>query len=94
MDISHYKLHAKFSFHHISSDPGCDMVVLKDEPDMDSSNKISFLQKKSFFGFLSSILWPNNGEYTSCKQKWKKKKTIKEKQRFSKIQHEIHLKPY
>ena len=30
------------SIHPISSDPGCDMVP-KDEPDMDSSNKISFL---------------------------------------------------
>ncbi|MCQ7056721.1 DUF825 domain-containing protein, partial [Clostridioides difficile] len=32
------------SIHPISSDPGCDRV-LKDEPDMDSSNKISFLNK-------------------------------------------------
>ncbi|KAG5626517.1 hypothetical protein H5410_011735 [Solanum commersonii] len=30
------------------NDPGCDMVP-KDEPDMDSSNKISFLNKNPFF---------------------------------------------
>ncbi|KAL3648416.1 Protein Ycf2 [Castilleja foliolosa] len=36
------------SIHPISSDPGCDRV-LKDEPDMDSSNKISFLNKNPFF---------------------------------------------
>ncbi|KAI5666552.1 hypothetical protein M9H77_16405 [Catharanthus roseus] len=36
------------SIHPISSDPGCDMVP-KDEPDMDSSNKISFLNKNPFF---------------------------------------------
>nr|YP_009139145.1 hypothetical chloroplast RF2 [Dioscorea zingiberensis]YP_009139164.1 hypothetical chloroplast RF2 [Dioscorea zingiberensis]AKF33605.1 hypothetical chloroplast RF2 [Dioscorea zingiberensis]AKF33606.1 hypothetical chloroplast RF2 [Dioscorea zingiberensis]WFP44432.1 hypothetical chloroplast RF2 [Dioscorea zingiberensis]WFP44451.1 hypothetical chloroplast RF2 [Dioscorea zingiberensis] len=35
------------SIHPISSDPGCDMVP-KDEPDMDSSNKISFLNKNPF----------------------------------------------
>ncbi|KAL2223970.1 UNVERIFIED_CONTAM: Protein Ycf2 [Sesamum indicum] len=35
------------SIHPISSDPGCDRV-LKDEPDMDSSNKISFLNKIHF----------------------------------------------
>nr|QVO59399.1 Ycf2 protein [Aconitum scaposum]QVO59416.1 Ycf2 protein [Aconitum scaposum] len=35
------------SIHPISSDPGCDMVP-KDEPDMDSSNKISFLNQNSF----------------------------------------------
>ncbi|RZS18355.1 hypothetical protein BHM03_00050602 [Ensete ventricosum] len=33
--------------HPISSDSGCDMVP-KDEPDMDSSNKISFLNKNPF----------------------------------------------
>ncbi|KAL8551031.1 hypothetical protein ACS0TY_000203 [Phlomoides rotata] len=42
------------SIHPISSDPGCDRV-LKDELDMDSSNKISFLNKNSFFLFISSI---------------------------------------
>ncbi|KAK9982611.1 hypothetical protein SO802_035488 [Lithocarpus litseifolius] len=36
------------SIHPISSDPGCDMVP-KDELDMDSSNKISFLNKNPFF---------------------------------------------
>ncbi|XP_050207894.1 protein Ycf2-like [Mercurialis annua] len=36
------------SIHPISPDPGCDMV-LKDELDMDSSNKISFLNKNLFF---------------------------------------------
>ncbi|KAK9663281.1 hypothetical protein RND81_O292500 [Saponaria officinalis] len=36
------------SIHPISSDPGCDMVP-KDEPDMDSSDKISFLNKNAFF---------------------------------------------
>lgn len=36
------------SIHPISPDPGCDRV-LKDEPDMDSSNKISFLNKNPFF---------------------------------------------
>ncbi|KAF3634260.1 hypothetical protein FXO37_26583 [Capsicum annuum] len=36
------------SIHHISSDLGCDMVP-KDELDMDSSNKISFLNKNPFF---------------------------------------------
>nr|QVY58928.1 hypothetical chloroplast RF21 [Jasminum sambac]QVY58948.1 hypothetical chloroplast RF21 [Jasminum sambac]QVY59016.1 hypothetical chloroplast RF21 [Jasminum sambac]QVY59036.1 hypothetical chloroplast RF21 [Jasminum sambac] len=35
------------SIHPISSDPGCDRVP-KDEPDMDSSNKISFLNKNPF----------------------------------------------
>uniref|UniRef100_A0A3Q7EDB0 Ycf2 N-terminal domain-containing protein n=1 Tax=Solanum lycopersicum TaxID=4081 RepID=A0A3Q7EDB0_SOLLC len=34
--------------HPISSDLGCDMVP-KDEPNMDSSNKISFLNKNLFF---------------------------------------------
>nr|YP_009221851.1 hypothetical chloroplast RF21 [Mesembryanthemum crystallinum]AIS35727.1 hypothetical chloroplast RF21 [Mesembryanthemum crystallinum] len=36
------------SIHPISSDPGCDMVP-KDEPDMDSSDKISFLNKNEIF---------------------------------------------
>ena len=35
------------SIHPISSDSGCDMVP-EDEPDMDSSNKISFLTKIHF----------------------------------------------
>nr|YP_010987236.1 hypothetical protein RF2 [Krascheninnikovia ceratoides]YP_010987254.1 hypothetical protein RF2 [Krascheninnikovia ceratoides]WOL38652.1 hypothetical protein RF2 [Krascheninnikovia ceratoides]WOL38653.1 hypothetical protein RF2 [Krascheninnikovia ceratoides] len=38
------------SIHPISSDPGCDMVP-KDEPDMGSSNKISFLNKNSLEKF-------------------------------------------
>nr|YP_009914947.1 Ycf2 [Chuquiraga oppositifolia]YP_009914966.1 Ycf2 [Chuquiraga oppositifolia]QLF67656.1 Ycf2 [Chuquiraga oppositifolia]QLF67674.1 Ycf2 [Chuquiraga oppositifolia] len=40
------------SIHPISSDSGCDMVP-KDEPDMDSSNKISFLNKNPFFDLFS-----------------------------------------
>nr|QUB02887.1 hypothetical chloroplast RF21 [Weldenia candida]QUB02904.1 hypothetical chloroplast RF21 [Weldenia candida] len=36
------------SIHPISSDPGCDMVP-KDEPDMDSLNKIFLLNKNPFF---------------------------------------------
>jgi hypothetical protein len=39
------------SIHPISSDPGCDMVP-KDEPDIDSSNKISFFQKNPFLGSI------------------------------------------
>ncbi|KAL3527475.1 hypothetical protein ACH5RR_012131 [Cinchona calisaya] len=39
------------SIHPISSDPGCDMVP-KDKPDMDSSNKISFLNKIHFLIYL------------------------------------------
>nr|YP_009569492.1 hypothetical protein RF2 [Physena madagascariensis]QBC68873.1 hypothetical protein RF2 [Physena madagascariensis] len=42
------------SIHPISSDPRCGMVS-KDEPDMDSSNKISFLNKNPLFFFISSI---------------------------------------
>ncbi|KAK2999550.1 hypothetical protein RJ639_023610 [Escallonia herrerae] len=41
-----YKIPSQFIL--FSSDQRCDMV-LKDEPDMDSSNKISFLNKKLFF---------------------------------------------
>nr|BDR61695.1 hypothetical protein RF2 [Erycibe henryi] len=36
------------SIHSISSDPGCNMVP-KNDPDMDSSNKISFFNKNIFF---------------------------------------------
>nr|URF20081.1 hypothetical chloroplast RF21 [Goodyera velutina]URF20098.1 hypothetical chloroplast RF21 [Goodyera velutina] len=39
------------SIHPSEPDPGCDMVP-KDEPDMDSSNKISFLNKNTFFDFF------------------------------------------
>nr|USG57653.1 hypothetical protein RF2 [Primula ranunculoides]USG57672.1 hypothetical protein RF2 [Primula ranunculoides] len=49
------------SIHPISSsDPGCDMVP-KDEPDMDSSNKISFLNKNDLFHLFHD--W-NRGGYT------------------------------
>uniref|UniRef100_A0A2C9U291 Protein Ycf2 n=1 Tax=Manihot esculenta TaxID=3983 RepID=A0A2C9U291_MANES len=47
------------SIHPISSDPGCDMV-LKDELDMDSSNKISFLNKNPFFD-LFHLFHDRNG---------------------------------
>nr|YP_010192904.1 hypothetical chloroplast RF21 [Sonchus brachyotus]YP_010192924.1 hypothetical chloroplast RF21 [Sonchus brachyotus]QZP42204.1 hypothetical chloroplast RF21 [Sonchus brachyotus]QZP42225.1 hypothetical chloroplast RF21 [Sonchus brachyotus]QZP42291.1 hypothetical chloroplast RF21 [Sonchus brachyotus]QZP42312.1 hypothetical chloroplast RF21 [Sonchus brachyotus] len=48
------------SIHPISSDSGCDMVP-KDEPDMDSSNKISFLNKNPFFDLFHDR---NRGGYT------------------------------
>nr|AZM32167.1 hypothetical chloroplast RF21 [Nepenthes mirabilis]AZM32183.1 hypothetical chloroplast RF21 [Nepenthes mirabilis] len=48
------------SIHPISSDPGCDMIP-KDEPDMDSSNKISFLNKNPF---LDLFHHRNRGGYT------------------------------
>ena len=51
------------SIHPISSDPGCDMV-LKDEPDMDSSNKISFLNKNPFFDLFHLFHDRNRGGYT------------------------------
>nr|ATL61330.1 Ycf2 [Rubia horrida] len=51
------------SIHPISSDPGCDMVP-KDEPDMDSSNKISFLNKNSFFDLFHLFHARNRGGYT------------------------------
>nr|ATL62811.1 Ycf2 [Lasianthus sp. Kainulaninen et al. 17] len=51
------------SIHPISSDPGCDMVP-KDEPDMDSSNKISFLNKNSFFDLFHLFHARNGGGYT------------------------------
>nr|YP_009684238.1 hypothetical chloroplast RF21 [Pseudostellaria heterophylla]YP_009684255.1 hypothetical chloroplast RF21 [Pseudostellaria heterophylla]QDP18179.1 hypothetical chloroplast RF21 [Pseudostellaria heterophylla]QDP18180.1 hypothetical chloroplast RF21 [Pseudostellaria heterophylla] len=47
------------SIHPISSDPGCDMVP-KDEPDMDSSDKISFL----FFYLFHLFHDRNSGGYT------------------------------
>nr|YP_010734932.1 Ycf2 [Amorphophallus coaetaneus]WEI30181.1 Ycf2 [Amorphophallus coaetaneus] len=52
------------SIHPISSDPGCDMVVPKDEPDMDSSNKISFLNKNPFLDLFHLFYDRNNGGYT------------------------------
>nr|QIQ22789.1 Ycf2 [Cistanche deserticola]QIQ22802.1 Ycf2 [Cistanche deserticola] len=51
------------SIHPISSDPGCDRV-LKDEPDMDSSNKISFLNKNPFFDLFYLFHDRNRGGYT------------------------------
>jgi hypothetical protein len=51
------------SIHPISSDPGCDMVP-KDEPDMDSSNKISFLNKNLFFDLFHLFHDRNKGGYT------------------------------
>nr|WCD67007.1 Ycf2 [Impatiens morsei]WCD67021.1 Ycf2 [Impatiens morsei] len=51
------------SIHRISSDPGCDMVP-KDEPDMDSSNKISFLNKNQFFDLFHLFHDRNRGGYT------------------------------
>nr|YP_010209590.1 Ycf2 [Impatiens davidii]YP_010209608.1 Ycf2 [Impatiens davidii]UBA17532.1 Ycf2 [Impatiens davidii]UBA17550.1 Ycf2 [Impatiens davidii] len=51
------------SIHRISSDPGCDMVP-KDELDMDSSNKISFLNKNQFFDLFHLFHDRNRGGYT------------------------------
>nr|YP_010275770.1 Ycf2 [Horsfieldia amygdalina]YP_010275787.1 Ycf2 [Horsfieldia amygdalina]QEU52831.1 Ycf2 [Horsfieldia amygdalina]QEU52891.1 Ycf2 [Horsfieldia amygdalina]UJX85891.1 Ycf2 [Horsfieldia amygdalina]UJX85892.1 Ycf2 [Horsfieldia amygdalina]UJX86472.1 Ycf2 [Horsfieldia amygdalina] len=51
------------SIHPISSDPGCDMVP-KDEPDMDSSNKISFLNKNPFLDLFHLFHDRNKGGYT------------------------------
>nr|YP_011008531.1 Ycf2 [Tacca plantaginea]YP_011008552.1 Ycf2 [Tacca plantaginea]WPV72357.1 Ycf2 [Tacca plantaginea]WPV72378.1 Ycf2 [Tacca plantaginea] len=51
------------SIHPISSDPGCDMVP-KDEPDMDSSNKISFLNKNPFLDLFHLLHDRNKGVYT------------------------------
>jgi hypothetical protein len=48
------------SIHPISSDPGCDMVP-KDEPDMDSSDNLSFLNKNSFFDLLNLFHNRNRG---------------------------------
>nr|YP_010729027.1 Ycf2 protein [Hesperantha coccinea]YP_010729045.1 Ycf2 protein [Hesperantha coccinea]WEA82006.1 Ycf2 protein [Hesperantha coccinea]WEA82024.1 Ycf2 protein [Hesperantha coccinea] len=51
------------SIHPISSDPGCDMVP-KDEPDMNSSNKISLLNKNPFFDLFHLFHDRNKGGYT------------------------------
>nr|YP_010632156.1 hypothetical protein Ycf2 [Monocostus uniflorus]YP_010632174.1 hypothetical protein Ycf2 [Monocostus uniflorus]WBP62198.1 hypothetical protein Ycf2 [Monocostus uniflorus]WBP62216.1 hypothetical protein Ycf2 [Monocostus uniflorus] len=51
------------SIHPISSDPGCNMVP-KDEPDMDSSNKISFLNKNPFFDLFHLFHDRNKRGYT------------------------------
>jgi hypothetical protein len=50
------------SIHPISSDPGCDRVP-KDESDMDSSDKISFLNKNSFFYLFHLFHDRNRGGY-------------------------------
>ncbi|KAK3032802.1 hypothetical protein RJ639_035324 [Escallonia herrerae] len=57
-----------FSIHPISSDPGCDMV-LKDEPDMDSSNEISFLNKNLFFDLFHLFHARNRGNTPRDEQK-------------------------
>nr|YP_009539987.1 hypothetical protein [Biscutella lyrata]YP_009540009.1 hypothetical protein [Biscutella lyrata]AYQ21990.1 hypothetical protein [Biscutella lyrata]AYQ22012.1 hypothetical protein [Biscutella lyrata] len=51
------------SIHPISSDLGCDMVP-KDELDMDSSNKISFLNKNPFFYLFHLFHERKRGGYT------------------------------
>ncbi|CAN6472604.1 unnamed protein product [Victoria cruziana] len=51
------------SIHPISSDRGCDMVP-KDELDMDSSNKISFLNKNPFCDLFHLFHDRNKGRYT------------------------------
>nr|YP_006665824.1 hypothetical chloroplast RF21 [Elodea canadensis]YP_006665841.1 hypothetical chloroplast RF21 [Elodea canadensis]AEY84697.1 hypothetical chloroplast RF21 [Elodea canadensis]AEY84714.1 hypothetical chloroplast RF21 [Elodea canadensis] len=51
------------SIHPISSDRGCDMVP-KDELDIESSNKISFLNKNPFLGFFHLFHDRNKGGYT------------------------------
>nr|DBA09188.1 TPA_asm: Ycf2 protein [Corydalis capnoides]DBA09217.1 TPA_asm: Ycf2 protein [Corydalis capnoides] len=44
-------LQKTISIHPLSSDPGCEMVP-KDEPDLDNSNKISFLTQNPFLDFF------------------------------------------
>nr|YP_010193663.1 hypothetical protein Ycf2 [Zostera japonica]YP_010193681.1 hypothetical protein Ycf2 [Zostera japonica]QZQ52883.1 hypothetical protein Ycf2 [Zostera japonica]QZQ52901.1 hypothetical protein Ycf2 [Zostera japonica] len=51
------------SIHPISSDPGCYRVP-KDEPDIDSSNNILFLNKKPFWLISSITHHGNKGGYT------------------------------
>ncbi|KAL7601042.1 hypothetical protein Lser_V15G20829 [Lactuca serriola] len=51
------------SIHPISLDPRCDMVP-KDESGMDSSNKISFLNKNPFFDLFHLFHDRNRGGYT------------------------------
>ncbi|THG22316.1 hypothetical protein TEA_002866 [Camellia sinensis var. sinensis] len=51
------------SIHPISSDSGCDMVP-KDALYMDSSNKISFLNKNPFFDLFHLFHDQNRGGYT------------------------------
>nr|UAM95065.1 hypothetical protein RF2 [Phoebe hunanensis]UAM95147.1 hypothetical protein RF2 [Phoebe hunanensis] len=50
------------SVHSIAADPGWDMVP-KDEPDMDSSNKISFLNENAFFDLFHLFHDRNKGGY-------------------------------
>nr|YP_010474811.1 hypothetical protein RF2 [Corydalis fargesii]YP_010474824.1 hypothetical protein RF2 [Corydalis fargesii]UVH69098.1 hypothetical protein RF2 [Corydalis fargesii]UVH69111.1 hypothetical protein RF2 [Corydalis fargesii] len=51
------------TIHPISSDPGCAMVP-KDEPDLDSSNKISFLTQNPFLDFFHLFHDRNRVGYT------------------------------
>lgn len=53
------------SIHPISSDRECYMVP-KDEPDIDSSNKISFLNKNPFLGLFHLFHDRNKGGYALC----------------------------
>nr|WEF73755.1 hypothetical chloroplast RF2 [Sassafras randaiense] len=54
-----------FSVHSIAADPGWDMVP-KDEPDMDSSNKISFLNENAFIDKINQHL----SNLKKIKKKW------------------------
>nr|UUL98470.1 Ycf2 [Celosia argentea]UUL98490.1 Ycf2 [Celosia argentea] len=56
-------LQSTVSIHPISSDPGCDMVPT-DELDMDSSDKISFLNKNAFFYLFHLFHDRSRGGYT------------------------------
>nr|YP_010711452.1 Ycf2 protein [Corydalis turtschaninovii]YP_010711481.1 Ycf2 protein [Corydalis turtschaninovii]YP_010711640.1 Ycf2 protein [Corydalis wandoensis]YP_010711669.1 Ycf2 protein [Corydalis wandoensis]UGO88880.1 hypothetical protein RF2 [Corydalis turtschaninovii]UGO88897.1 hypothetical protein RF2 [Corydalis turtschaninovii]WDA92015.1 Ycf2 protein [Corydalis turtschaninovii]WDA92044.1 Ycf2 protein [Corydalis turtschaninovii]WDA92295.1 Ycf2 protein [Corydalis wandoensis] len=56
-------LQKTISIHPISSDPGCDRVP-KDEPDLDSSNKISFLTQNPFLDFFHLFHDRNRVGYT------------------------------
>nr|YP_010154188.1 hypothetical protein RF2 [Corydalis hsiaowutaishanensis]YP_010154213.1 hypothetical protein RF2 [Corydalis hsiaowutaishanensis]QQW52021.1 hypothetical protein RF2 [Corydalis hsiaowutaishanensis]QQW52046.1 hypothetical protein RF2 [Corydalis hsiaowutaishanensis] len=56
-------LQKTISIHPISSDPGCDRVP-KDEPDLDSSNKISFLTQNPFFDLFHLFHDRNRVGYT------------------------------
>ncbi|CAD5192666.1 unnamed protein product [Musa acuminata subsp. malaccensis] len=51
------------SIHHISLNSGCNMV-LKYEPDINSSNKISFLNKNLFFDLFHLLHDQNKRRYT------------------------------
>nr|YP_010712821.1 Ycf2 protein [Corydalis raddeana]YP_010712836.1 Ycf2 protein [Corydalis raddeana]UGO88959.1 hypothetical protein RF2 [Corydalis pauciovulata]UGO88967.1 hypothetical protein RF2 [Corydalis pauciovulata]WDA93566.1 Ycf2 protein [Corydalis raddeana]WDA93581.1 Ycf2 protein [Corydalis raddeana] len=56
-------LQKTIAIHPISSDPGCAMVP-KDEPDLDSSNKISFLTQNPFLDFFHLFHDRNRVGYT------------------------------